>query len=1003
MSAKTPLFASARRRRQLADAFLESHDGDLESVDTSDLNGSGNGIDQLVFDLLGGEPRWREKILAWSRAETLAQQRAGSPPPREFTDAAVEKRTPVKKETTDAITDSSRDWGFRFCVNYLLASIPVLHFRKTDDRNPVAEVRIQNRALAVIDGQLTAQSDVLASKSAPAEVGIPRADVVSGYFDIENPKQLVLKQENDIVTLDEMNLSSVNAYRTIYTEDVVGYTRSRACDLLSIEGKQQVVTVVLTDAQIGIVVYWFENGRKVEWARSSMFDHGTTGSHVFSFEVAVSPEPHNGTVEVVAIVTKSDGGAGPSLQTNLIRAVIDVSSKGFEFSVNRSLASFEMGEDAGLGPLQQDVYQMDGFVCLNYFSATNQIRIATLRWKDGSVEEIWKEDHATVIPDYDWYGSPSGMLYRSDKTFYHVRVFQDGDFYGKGLPNFLDVYESRDDGSLNKIRSIEFGNEGVQAEGCYWGAIHAQGGLYLLQVVSEIRDFSDLEAPKMRFVYHRADDGKAEVERLTMTRPVSGVAMGRPIAATSLLDIQAGAPKVSSVTEGLQVVAVLDSPPVSHLIDYGDESRYPSLSYLFSKKDSTSKNVETKTDRSRSDSFSAGIKGFGVKIGGEISKKVDESTKELHQSVFTANQETQITCRFQDITVFVGMTFDVYEYPITASGKPGGHFLFLEPTSAPHLIVNTGQLAFRKSSHQVGNLLSYPVQKPDNAKQFLYTNEFAINADETFVTTVGYSDLKTTSETTTATTTVEKSASIGVEFPIIKSVTANIGAKLKGSYSESEISVSSFTIEDAFQLKIQIEKLIRSQANKNFTIEPYFYIDDADVLRCSYRVDVPTGGSGDPSFWKEHYKYPDFGMVMPFRFEGFEDDSKYLLSFDIETCPQHLERDLKELEISATIHNWSLVSGSDVEVGFYYAEELKKKPTKEDLVEIGRQLIDVIEPRQSRVASITWKNPKLIDAINAVPIYVIVDPDGRIQEMSKDHNCAQMNYPIDSLTAEAPD
>jgi len=141
-------------------------------------------------------------------------------------------------------------------------------------------------------------------------------------------------------------------------------------------------------------------------------------------------------------------------------------------------------------------------------------------------------------------------------------------------------------------------------------------------------------------------------------------------------------------------------------------------------------------------------------------------------------------------------------------------------------------------------------------------------------------------------------------------------------------------------------------------------------------------------------------MVMPFHYDAFKDDSKYYLSFDIQTKPSKLVKDLKELEISAKIHNWSLVSGTNVEVAFYYAKSFKVPPDESDLIEIGRQTISLIEPRGSQVVSCKWENPYLIQPINAVPIYVKIDPDNKIKEMSKSNNIAQMNYPIESLQAE---
>jgi hypothetical protein len=983
--------SSFKAKRELAVGFLKRHNNDLTGLTSADLKGSDNETDRQIYDLFCSEPDWKERLLVLTinkipnhwHFDRIAAPAADKDSCGQVQNLpAGENLSPGKEKARQNLSD---EWNFQFDVDYFFTMIPYY-------QSSGAKSLITSQAFAVIDDQLTTQPDVLNSDLIPYAYETPKADSVTGNFDTANPKDLVLYQANDTISLDEINVSSVKEYRTLYTDTTDFFTRSRACDLLKIPGKEQIVTVLLSGTQIGLDVYSFNNGQKAEWGTSPLFEHGIGFSNIAAFDISVSEVLPDNTVEVAAIVSKYQyhGNIAPTgFQTNLIKLVIDVASRTFSLAVNQKLAGFQTAQYFLPTNMEQHIYQSNGFVYLNYMSAENTLTIAALKWDSTAYKQVWKDDYQISLPGF-WYTYQAPLLYKNGKVFYFVHVFQNGN---ATWPFYVEIYQQQDDGTLSKSKTISFSNSNLNPIMNFWGGIYIRDSLYLMQTTMKNGSGANLDPT---LIFYQVDEANNKVNVLSVI-PTSMMASGEPIMALSNYNIKAQPPRITSLTESLQAVAILDSPPVSSLIDYSNGADYPSLTYLFQQQQSSTKNVETKTDRSQSDSLGAGLKFFGAKIGGSISKKITESSDETHVSQFKLTQNTQITSQVQDMTVFLGITFDIYEYPITIGGKPSGYFLFVVPSSEPHLIINTGQLMFRKTSHQTGNLLSYPSQEPADVQQMLYTNEFNVNADESFIFTLDYSALHTSGSSTTTTTTVNKSLSVDIEFPIIKSVAGSINAKLEGSYTDTEINISSFTIENSFELKVRIQKLLEHDANKYFSIQPYFYIDKANILRCSYRVDVPAGGSSDPTYWKDYYKYPDFGMVMPFHTDPFKIDSKYLLSFDIETKPRELVKDLKELDISATVHNWSLVSGSNVVVGFYYMKDFKKNPSKDDLIEIGRQTIGLIEPRGSEVASIKWKNPYLIQPINAIPIYVIIDPDNMIKEMSKDNNFAQMNYPITSL------
>lgn len=884
-------------------------------------------------------------------------------------------------ESEETQQNQSDDWNFQFNVGYLFTLIP---YKQSSN------VQITSQSFAVIDGKLTTQLDVLNSDSIPfSYYETPKMDAIIGNFDISNPKELVLYQTNGTISLDEINVSSVKEYKTLYKDKTNFFTKSQTCNLLNIQGKEQIVTVLLSETQIVLDVYYFNNGQKVEWGTSPRFDHGIDFSKIAAFNISVSEVLPNKTIEVVVIVSNAFGG----IHTNLIRLVIDVSSKTFSLVANQKLADFIPDKGFLSSNMNHQIYQLNDFVYLSYMSANRTLTVAALQWDSTIYRQVWKDDFQMVLPDY-LYIYPGSLLYKRDNVFYFVHTFENGN---DKWPIYVEIYEKQTDGTLKKSKSITFYNPELNLVNNHWGGIYTQNSLILIQTSASKTGTGTGTHLVPTIVYYQVDENRNKVNLLS-TIPASERAVGAPIIALSNYDIIAQPPKLTSLTENLQAVAILDAPPISSLIDYPNVEDYPSMTYSFEQQHSSTKNVETKTERSKSNSFGAGLKFFdALKIGGDINKKIEESSGQAHAREFGLIQNTEITSVLQDITVFFGITFNIYEYPITIAGKVSGYFLFVMPASKPHLIIQTGQLMFRKTSHQIGNLLSYPTLEPIDAYQMLYTNEFSINANESFISTLNYSDLQTSSSSITTTTTLSKSLSLGIEFPIVEHVAGSINAKLEDSYTVNDINISSFTIENSFTLKIQIQKLLEHDANKYFSVQPYFYIDNSNILRCSYRVDVPTGGSSAPTYWKDYYKYPDFGMVMPFHTDPFKNDSKYLISFDIETKPSNLIKDLKELDISVTVHNWSLVSGLNVAVGFYYMKEFKRNPSKDELVEIGRQTLELIRPRESQVASIKWENPYLVPVINAVPIYVVIDPDNVQTEMSRDNNFAQMNYPISSL------
>lgn len=887
----------------------------------------------------------------------------------------------------------SDQWNFEFDVRYVFTIIPDCAPNKSAIGQAFAFIKDNNG-----EDTVTIQEDQINFPSIPDDRQIPKVDAIIGNFDLDRPtEELVLYRVNDIIKLVEIDFSSIKKYKELYSEacETDFFTKSQVCE---IDRTEKIVTVYLNSTQIKLAVYYFNNRKKIIWGESPIYDHGISFDHIIGFDISVDKDLRENTVEVIAVVSKFSypfHTPEREWQTNIIKLLIDISSKKFSFICSQKLV-----ECKGFGGLiffknmVQQVYQLKRFVYLNYLSNFNTFTIAALQWNDINCQyqQIWHEDYFISEPNF-LHSNGNNFFYKHSDKFYFGHIYEAGN---KPWPSYVEIYQQETNGFLRKNESISFDNSDLDRYFNYWSGIYIQDSLYLMETTVR----TDRSCCK---VFYKVDDDNKKVILLSIIDSPLLTVNGSPIMVLSSQNIKAQAPTIKTIEECSQVVAVLDAPPMSSLINYSDRENYPTLTYLFQKEQSSTQNIETSTERVQSDNLQAGLQLFGSSIGDQISKQITDTTQNSYQKSFRLIQNTRIDTKEQDMVIILGMAFNIYEYPIGINEKIVGYFLFIVPNSELHLIITTGRLMFRKTSHQIYNLLSYPMSEPSDIKQLLYSAEFSINDSENEDIIVTYIDMKTISDSTTTTTTVRDSVSLNIEFPIIKHIAANISASIQDDYTKSDIKISSFTIENSFELSINIPKLTTQDANKYFSIQPYFYIDKSNIVRCTYRVDVPSGGTTTPTYWKDHYEYPDFGMVMPFHQEEFKEDSKYLLSFDIKTDPSEFQGYLKELNIFVTVHNWSLVSGENVEVAFYYMKEFKRNPSKEELIEIGRKTTGLIEPRQSKDVNIKWENPYIIDVFNAVPIYVIIDPDNKIKQMSEDNKFAQMNYPITSVCEYADD
>ncbi|GHA21361.1 hypothetical protein GCM10008090_34090 [Arenicella chitinivorans] len=986
-------------KSQLAYSFVQRYDNDISGLSLKKLEAGDHELDRQVHHAFKERPNWQAEILQFaSWAETMSLKESESP----ISDQLEFKEPPSQREKHQSVQSgrpmdetSSDSWKFTLPMGYIRSI--------TETTGEFSRTSISTSAALIVDSRITPEEFAEERNSSTREVAnLSKVDALIGSFDTESNGLQMLSQKNTEITLAQVDLNSLSRYQELYKEHTNYYTKSAACDVLGVPRKEQIITVSVDETQFKVDIYSFSKGGKSVWGKLPVTKHNMGIAQDSICGLDISTEQNQTKDAIILVIVLSGFTNDGKLVTSIIRLTINIPSKQIRLNKVQCLISVQSYENVRfLGSLNPSVICLNGFVYLNLhkFHSNN---LVGYKWTGLEYIQIWDKKYPVAIANLqDWvWMTQTTMLHNIGNVIYFL--------YSENQHQCLEIFSQKSNGTLNRDEEMRRAFE--SDEGDFWNysrGTHIGEQLYIVQDCSKLSPssagISNVKVTKRIFKLNK-DDRQFEIVDKGYKRDSKDFQIWPSAVAFSNKEISTRDPRNYTITHRLQPLAVLDAIPFSSLIDYAD-GEIPTLTFTSQSSKQEKRNIVFKTSQSKSKKLETSFNSigdiFGTKINAVVSSRFDKSTENAYTSTKEVIQSEIIEVDKQDVVLYVGINYEVYEYPVFIGDEPSGRFLFVRPSSQPMKLSELGRNLFRRASHQAGNLLSYPPREPEDIQRLLWGKEISVNPNMHRTYKIEFKDLnnETNSTSISATTTVSGSVSIGVEFPAIVSLSTEIESNLEESYHQLELS--SYTIENTFSLELNLPRLPPpDQDIKDFKIHPYFYIDQANMIRLSYAVRVPVN-KVLPTYWQQYYEHPDLGMVIPYL--GLKKSSLKLLSLDIKT--ELIEEDRK-LRITSTVRNWSLKRAKNVTVRFYYSEEKILTSTfdvnnKEKLTIVGDKQIDILHPRDSQDLSIdleyTNEISSALETMGYIPVFVEIDPDNHIKEMSKDNNFALSVYPVTVL------
>jgi len=472
--------------------------------------------------------------------------------------------------------------------------------------------------------------------------------------------------------------------------------------------------------------------------------------------------------------------------------------------------------------------------------------------------------------------------------------------------------------------------------------------------------------------------------------------------------VRLGKPNYFSATDIVQPLVILNAPP-THFDVFNDTTFDINKSYngqtgdFFSKYYTSSEseiNVESEVHSGWT--IGGSVSGTFVipeleipvaaKLEGEYGKNFSKKTTNVN--IYRVSQN--ISANIDDYIYAIITDYDVWEYPIMASDTLQGYTLVVSPraTQKAWFPSKSPQAAEYLPDHEVGNILSYNQIATPSENSTLKTEVKWNTSDE--VTLDGspgfeynWSLENENSTETTETNEVDWNVSAEAGFDIPFKYIPNF--EIKGSYSKGSISTQTNKVTYTKGLDVHLGPIDLGIGETYYSVTPYAYWAKSGALVLDYAVNPrPSGINVPQTWWQQRYSNnPDPALILPWRLDpekGFSvsadklEQTKEILFNPDDPQPG------QTINIKTRIHNYSLLNTSGpVEARFYLGDPdnggtlIQSTDAKTTF-----STSDFIEARGSKIISFDWKVP---DNISIYPrIYVVLDPDNKIEEIHEDNN-----------------
>jgi hypothetical protein len=472
--------------------------------------------------------------------------------------------------------------------------------------------------------------------------------------------------------------------------------------------------------------------------------------------------------------------------------------------------------------------------------------------------------------------------------------------------------------------------------------------------------------------------------------------------------IRLGKPRYFSATDIVQPLVILNAPPTHFdVFNYTtfdiNESYNGQTSNFYSKYyTSTESEISVETELHKGWSVGTSVEGgftipivdVGVKIKLESEYGKNFSKQKYNRNTYKVSQN--ISASNDDFIYATVVNYDIWEYPIIANDTIKGYSMVIspEPPKRTWFPSKSPQANDYLPDHEVGNILSYrQIASPEEngalqtSVKWNTSDEITLDGSPGFEYNWSLENSTQTEETNQHEVNfhIGASASFDVPFKFIPSF------EIHGNYDQSTVSTRTNTVTYTQGLDVHLGPIDLGIGETYYSVTPYAYWAKSGALVLDYAVNPrPSGINVPETWWQERYsKKPDPALILPWRLDPEKglsvSDEKRQETKEIIFNPDNPQPD-QTVNIKTRIHNYSLLNTSGpVEARFYLGDPdnggtlIQSTDGKTTFI-----TDDFIPARGSKIISFDWKVPA--NATFFPKVYVVLDPDNKIDEIHESNN-----------------
>ena len=346
--------------------------------------------------------------------------------------------------------------------------------------------------------------------------------------------------------------------------------------------------------------------------------------------------------------------------------------------------------------------------------------------------------------------------------------------------------------------------------------------------------------------------------------------------------ISFGDPIRRDVENVITPVVILNAPPthfdvfdddtldINNIYDAGNEpkdidARTDRSIYRETSGMSTTFSTTISSDWAQSQSIKAGFEGYGVSVGGTLSRTYGEKFSKVSSSTREISFEMTTSSLLSDRVIGYEVDYAVYEYPVYFNGntKDTISYVVVVVPYYPESTIAKDQAALDNNfqyNHQHGNLFSYAENVNDlnliGATESYNLGSISVdNNSDAASRKVTFSTATSTSMSSEKNNQHSFEANAGFAFKGL-----SIGGSISGTYAASELSTRSTEVSNTKEIEAYFEKVEQGLQTFEYTVTPYLFWDINGAIVIDYTVSI-NNQSND--LFNNRYDNPDPAFILP--------------------------------------------------------------------------------------------------------------------------------------------